>query len=260
MSTEGHLQIQGLRFAYHTRPVLRGIDLAVGRGEILAVIGPNGAGKSTFLKCLNRRLRPLGSVLLDEADTARMDRRALASHFALIPQDSEAAFSFTALEVVLMGRYPRGSSFGPERARDLAAAHRALALAGAHPLADKPFCEMSGGERQKVLIARALCQDPAVLLCDEPTLHLDVRNQVEILALLRALARSRGLTIVFVCHDLNLSVQFGDRFALLLDGRLFALGGREVLSPENVQAVMGVRPTVLDDGQFPVFRYRLPDA
>jgi iron complex transport system ATP-binding protein len=219
--------------AYRGRPALRGVSLAVRGGEVLGLIGPNGAGKTTLLRALDGTLHLTGgAVSLDGVDIARLTPLARARSIAVVPQGLSLPDGFTVAEVVLMGRNPHLPPLGGERPRDHVAATEAMQRVGVLPLADRRVGEISGGELQRVLVARALAQEPRVLLLDEATAHLDLRHQGSVMRLVRRLARE-GLAVVAAVHDLNLASLFADRLALLRGGELVACDvPAAVLTPE----------------------------
>jgi iron complex transport system ATP-binding protein len=249
--------VNDVRFAYRTVPILKGVSLSVKRGEIAAVLGPNGTGKTTFLKCLDHLLKPSGAVLIDGQDVSRFDRRRIAHYFGFVPQERRTDFPYTGFEIVLMGRYAHTRFFARTGARDIETVMEIMETTGTWNLAHRPFSELSGGEKQKIMIARALAQEPPVLLCDEPTLHLDMNSQMNILRILRQQSRQRQTTIFFVSHDLNLAHQFADRFILLSDGKVFAAGDRKILTEETIEAVFKIRPVILRNGNLTVFHFPL---
>jgi iron complex transport system ATP-binding protein len=214
------LTIDGISAAYKGRVVLRNISLCIRAGEVLGLIGPNGAGKSSLLRVIGGTLRPTqGSMRLDGEDLLRMSAVERACHIAVVPQSLHVPEAFTAAEVVLMGRTAHLPRFGRERARDLQVACEAMQRTATWPLAERRMGELSGGEQQRVLIARALAQEPGVLLLDEATAHLDLKHQAAILHFVRGLART-GLIVIAAMHDLNLAAQFADRLALVRHGQV----------------------------------------
>jgi len=229
--------------------VLRDIDLDVRAGERLAILGPNGAGKSTVLRLLAGTLSPdSGKVLLDGADISSLRGTERARRLAFVPQETRVAFDFTVLEIVLMGRSPRLGLLGIEGAHDVEIARQALELTGTAHLAERPISRLSSGERQRVLLARALAQEPDTILLDEPTAFLDLGHQVRIHRLLAGLHRERGTTLVFVSHDLNLAARYADRIVLLASGRVLQDGPpAQVLTPDSVRAAYGVEVRIVDD-------------
>jgi len=239
------IRARGLRFGYDGRPLLADVSLEVARGEIFGVVGPNGAGKSTLARLLLGLLAPAaGDVAIDGHDLSSLSPRARARLVAAVLQDEPLEFPFTALEVVLMGRRARLGPFGFESSADLEAAERAMRDTGVLDLAARPMGELSGGERRRVLIARALAQDTPALVLDEPAAALDVRHVLELFALLDARKRA-GAAVVVVVHDLNLAAQWCDRVALLVAGAPAVVGPvDEVLTPERLGAAFGVEVTV----------------
>jgi iron complex transport system ATP-binding protein len=227
------------------RDVLRGVDLAVHAGEVLGLVGPNGAGKTTLLRVATRVLASeRGAVRVAGRPLASFSRRELARQLAVVPQDVQVPFPFRVAEIVLLGRTPWVGPLAFESREDLARAEAALAQVGVAQLADRSVLEISGGERQLVMVARALAQDPAVLLFDEPTAFLDLRHRLEVLAILRRLAAA-GRAAVVVSHDLELAARFCDRLALLAGGRILASGTpAEVLTPALLRAAYGVEAQV----------------
>lgn len=218
------LRLSDVRFSYR-QPVLTGISLEVRAGEVLALLGPNGAGKSTLLAVAAGALTPQsGMVTLGDAPIRQFARRDVARRIGLVTQASELQFPLTALEYVLAGRFARVSAFGFDSPRELAAAMKALEATDAAHLAARFFDELSSGERQRVVLARALAQEPQVLLLDEPTANLDLAHQSSLLALVKRLARERQLGAVVVTHEINLAAEFADRVALLKNGTLHAQG------------------------------------
>lgn len=237
------LVIEGVVCGYGSREALRDATLSVGRGEVLGVLGPNGSGKTTLLRAISRALKPwVGAVLLDGRDVYLMSEEELAKEMACIPQESTLPFGFRVLDVVLMGRNPYLGRLRWESEKDFEIAKRAMEEVGVWHLADRRFNELSGGEKQRVIIARALCQQPKVLLMDEPTKHLDVSSQIEVMELVRRLCKQEGLTAIMVLHDFNMASKYCDRLLLLDGGRIAAAGTpEEVLTEENLRKVFKVR-------------------
>ena len=241
------LEARQVSFAYNGRPVLQSVNLRVCPGQIVGVIGPNGAGKSTLVKILSRLLRPdRGYVYLGGQDLAQWNHTQLARHLAVVPQAAQLPETFTAWEIVLMGRTPYLGLLGQETATDMAIAQRAMEETNTWHLASRLIGQLSGGERQRVVVARALAQEPRVLLLDEPTLHLDINHQLEILSLIRRLVDRQGLAVLAIFHDLNLAAQFCHELILLHQGRIFAHGRpEEVITVSNIAAVYGTDVAIL---------------
>ncbi len=253
------LSSRGIEFAYNGHAVLHHVDIALRRGDFVALLGPNGSGKTTLLKILCGILPPrAGRVLIEGGDLAALKRRAIARRIALVPQELSVPFAFTVREMVLLGRTPHIRPLLGETPRDRSAVEQALELTGTRVLADRFFGDLSGGERQRVVIAMALAQVlpdpkglrdpsglPAILLLDEPTVHLDINHQVEVLELIRKLNRERGLIVFATMHDLNLASLYFDRLILLNDGCVVTEGTpREVLSKERVENVFGTEVVI----------------
>ncbi|GAB4535252.1 MAG: ABC transporter ATP-binding protein [Anaerolineae bacterium] len=236
------LEAKNLTCAYNGAPVLEDLCMAAHPGEVLALIGPNGVGKSTFLRAMARLLHPRhGKVLLAGRDLWGTARRDVARQLALAPQVHGAEYLITVEQAVALGRAPHRGWLLPLNAQDHKATDRALEQAGLSALRHRRVAELSGGEQQRVILARVLAQEPQVLLLDEPTSHLDLRYQSGILGLVHRLAHRDGLTVVVSLHDLNLAALYADRLALLSDGRLLAVGTpTEVLTPEQLTKVYGV--------------------
>jgi iron complex transport system ATP-binding protein len=250
--------------------VIAGVSLDIAAGEAVGILGPNGSGKTTLLRLLSGAARPFkGQVRLDDADVLTFSRRALARRIAVVPQETSLAFDYTVLEIVLMGRYPHLGTFEVEGPRDLAAAMTALESTGTAAFAERPFRTLSGGEKQRVVIAAALAQldagsatsrkpsrvsfseekipgfESAILVLDEPTASLDLKYQFEIGALLRRIHDERGITVVLSTHDLRFAAALCNRIVLLSQGRVLAQGTpAEVLTPALVGRLFGVDPAL----------------
>jgi iron complex transport system ATP-binding protein len=272
------LRAADVTFSYHALapPVLRGVSLDVPADGFVGILGPNGSGKTTLLRVLAGTRHPSsGRVSLDGVDLSRVSRTAMARRMAVVPQDTHLAFDFTALEVVLMGRYPHLGTFEVEGPRDIAIAREALAATGTGGFEDRLFATLSGGEKQRVIIAAALAQiaggqiswgqavnresGPAaaihdsrpgptisgVLLLDEPTAALDLAYQLEVAALLRDLQRRTSIAVVVSTHDLNFAAALCRTLVLLKDGVVLAAGPTtEVLTAANIRALYGVEAEV----------------
>ena len=218
------VRISALAAGYRGRPVLAGVTLELPPGELVAVVGPNGAGKTTLLRAVSGALPPsTGAVYLDGKELGRLPPRVVARKLAMVEQRPQVGFDFTVRELVELGRLPHLRF--PERLtpRDQAAVERALAEVGLSDLASRRFSTLSGGEKQRAFLAIALAQEPRVLLLDEPTAHLDVRHQLELMELVAQRARA-GLAVLVAMHDLNLAAAFADRMALLVGGKVVAQG------------------------------------
>ena len=236
------LRLTRVTFGYGGQPILQDVSLEVRPGEVVAVVGPNGVGKSTLVKgcCGMLKIAP-GAVAVDGQDLAQMRPRDRARSVAVVPQAAPLPAAFRAFDVVVLGRTPYYGWFDRESGQDRAIARRAMERTSTAHLAHRPVGELSGGEQQRVLIARALAQTPRVLLLDEPTAHLDLRFQDEVLRLVRSLASEEHLAVLLTLHDLNLVARFADRVALLSNGSICKQGlPSEVLTPEVLAPVYGM--------------------
>ena len=235
----------GLHFAYGRTEIIHGIDVTARPGRVLGLIGPNGSGKTTLLRLLHGGLTPArGTVLVDDTPLERLDRRTISRQIAVVVQEAGGETTMSAAEMVLLGRTARLSGFQRTGEGDIATARDALRRVGALHLATRDFAGLSGGEKQRVLIARALAQDAGHLLLDEPTNHLDIRYQHEVLGLLRGLPT----TTVVVLHDLNLAARYCDDVVLLSEGHVAGTGTvEEVLDPQLLTEVYDIGVRRVDD-------------
>ncbi len=235
------VEVHDLCFRYRNGRVLDGISFTIEAGEILGVMGPNSAGKTTLLRLLSRVLVPEeGKIFLFGCDLTTVTRREVAQTVAVVPQEFQVAFPFTVEQVIAMGRYAYARGIGLETAEDRQAAARAMDATRTTHLASKYLDQLSAGEKQRVVIARALAQQPRLLLLDEPTAHLDISHQREILSLLTRLKVERGLTIIVVSHDLNAAAACADRLLLLKEGMVLTVGlPEEVMRSEIVEDAYG---------------------
>lgn len=230
--------------------MLDAVSLEARPGQVTGLIGPNGSGKTTLVRVASRSLAPrAGSVTVAGSDPYSLPARHSARLVAVVPQEVIPAFSYSVLEMVLMGRTPYQSIWGGSRLDDWAQARLAMNAVSVEGLEDRPYDELSAGERQLVILAQALAQDAPVLLLDEPTAHLDVRHMVEILTVVRESARSSQRTILAIFHDLNLASAYCDRIYALDSGRVVAAGDPlNVITSELLRDVFGVQAEVLTAG------------
>ncbi len=234
-------EVENLRLAYGHNTVIEDISFRVTQGEIVGLIGPNGSGKSTMIKALSRVLNPQsGRILLDGNNISGIPRSELARSMGVVPQTPILPSSFTAFEIVLMGRNPHLGLLRYESEQDMAITWQAMARTATQSLAERRVGELSGGEIQRIVIARVLAQQPETILLDEPTANLDISHQLEILDLIKMLCRENSLTVVITLHDLNLASQYCDRLILIHNGLVHAHGTpEEVINQANIKDVYG---------------------
>ena len=245
------LEVRGLRAAPGGREILHGIDLEAHSGQMVGLIGPNGSGKSTLLRCICRALQPTGgAVLLDGTGLEQMNLRQSAQKMAVVAQHNAYAFDFTVEELVLLGRTPHKRPLERDTSADRRIAAQALAQVGLAGFGPRSYATLSGGEQQRVILARALAQQTPCLLLDEPTNHLDIKYQLDMLDLVRGLGR----TVLAALHDLNLAAAYCDWLYALQDGRLVGSGApQDLLTPAFIRRVYGVDAQVQQlDGQLAV--------
>lgn len=234
------------RYAPDGPLVVNGVSVRLAAGALVGILGPNGSGKTTLLRLLSGTRRPsAGRVMLGDQSLDRLSRRDVARRIAVVPQETELAFEYSAIEIVLMGRHPHLGVFTVEGPDDLRIAREALAATGTADLADRPFHELSGGEKQRIVIAAALAQSAALLLLDEPTASLDLGYQLEVSSLLLRLNQDHGVTMAISTHDLNLAASICRELILMRDGKVLASGPTDtVLTPENVRRLYDVEADV----------------
>lgn len=238
------LKIRDIEFSYGSDPILKDIRMELERSEMLAIVGPNGVGKSTLIRCIDLILTPnKGSILLDGQDIKRINRTEVAKRMGYVPQNASQSFPATVYDTILIGRRPhlgwRSSEKDNEKILDV------LELLGIEDLAMKDFNDLSGGQQQKVMIARALAQEADILLFDEPTSNLDIRHQLEVMEITENLIREKGISVIMAVHDLNLSARYADKVIMMYKGGIYRAGDPvSVLSMENIKNVYGVEVEV----------------
>jgi iron complex transport system ATP-binding protein len=235
------IEVKELNCAYDARPVLKGLTFAVERGSFFVVIGPNGSGKTTLMRVISGLVRFDADELSILGRPLRSyGRKSLARRVALVPQMTTVVFPFTVVETVLMGRSPHLGMLGFEQDRDFEIARESMAFTRVEHLAQRKLDQLSGGELQRVFIARAVCQEPQIILLDEPTASLDLGHQVRVMDLMEQLKEERNVTVMMVSHDVNLAAMYGDRLLLLKEGRTVTLGKpREVLTFAQLEEAYG---------------------
>ncbi|AKG54046.1 Vitamin B12 ABC transporter ATPase component BtuD [Dehalogenimonas sp. WBC-2] len=235
------IDVEDITLAYGNNEVVRNISFCMLPGEMVGLVGPNGSGKSTIIKSLSRILTPVrGRILANGADIAGIGRRDLAKLISVVPQTPWLPSAYTAFEIVLMGRNPHLGTFQYESDQDLSIAWQAMVRAGVHQFAERRISELSGGEIQSVLIARALAQETEGILLDEPTANLDIGRQIEVLDLIKEECHQRNLTVIAAIHDLNLAAHYCEKLVLIKKGEIYAFGTpREVITSDNICHVYG---------------------
>jgi iron complex transport system ATP-binding protein len=252
------LKVQDVVFRYSSTTILNEVSLELNKSEILGIIGPNGAGKSTLIRCINKILHPQdGLITLDGNSIGDMTHMEIAKSIAYVPQNSSNPFPATVFDTILMGRRPHsGWRSSPS---DLKKALEILELVGITDLAMRDFTELSGGQQQKVVLARALAQESKALLLDEPTSNLDIRQQLETMDIVRSLVQARGISSIMAIHDLNLAARYADRILMLKKGSIFQVGDPfSVLTVENVREVYGVESVIKEEDGRPYIVPKYP--
>jgi len=241
-----NITIKSLTFGYNGSMILDGLNLVVEDSEVLGLVGPNGSGKTTLIKCMDKILKPKGSILIDGRDIDTVSRTELAKRLGYVPQSSSTPLATTVFDTVLMGRRPhiswRVSDSDLDKVADI------LELLHLEYLAMRDFSQLSGGQKQKVLIARALAQEPEVLLLDEPTSSLDMKHQLEVMETISSLVKEKKISAVMALHDLNLASMFVDKLAILKGGKIYAAGEPiDLLNAKNIRDVYGVEAVVMNN-------------
>ena len=232
------LSVQGLEFKYPSNKVLNNISFSLEKGECLAILGTNGTGKSTLLKCINRILKPQkGTVIIDNTNIEQMSNIKLAQKIGYVSQSNQS-FRTTVFDTVLIGRKPYIK--WDVTKNDLEIVNKAIKMLELERFSLRYVDELSGGEFQKVVIARALAQEPEILMFDEPTSSLDLKNQLEVINIIKKVVKNKNISAIVTIHDLNLALRFADKFILLKDGQIFAAGGVEIITSENIEQVYSV--------------------
>lgn len=246
------VQVDNVKFSYGPKEVLKEISFDADAGEVIGIMGQNGCGKTTLLKCINGSITPTsGSVHLDGEDTSLMSKKDIAKKMAFVMQSASMTFPFTVFETVMMGRYAHQSTLSVENELDLEVVHQAMKDTGVLDFKDRPINELSGGERRRVLIARALAQEPEVLLLDEPTLHLDINHQFDLLELVRKLANEKGLLVLIVTHDLILASRYCNKLIFIEKGKIMDMGDtKRVATAGNFREIFEIITEVTEDPRF----------
>ncbi|MDD3753208.1 MAG: ABC transporter ATP-binding protein [Methanobacterium sp.] len=238
------LSVNKVEFSYGSVPVLRDVNFEVTKGDFISILGVNGSGKSTLMKCINRILKfKEGVIMVEDRDIKKMKNIEIAQKIGYVPQNSETGY-VTVFDAVLLGRKPYIK--WDVSSRDMELTEKVLELMGLEDYSLRYINELSGGELQKVVIARALVQEPQLLLLDEPTSDLDLKNQLEVMQIIKEVSTTQNIASVVVMHDINLALRYSDKFIILKDGQVFTTGGKEVITPEIIKDTYGVDVHVTD--------------
>lgn len=243
------LNVSSLFFSYGEGNAVDDVSFDAEQGEVIGIIGQNGCGKTTLLKCINTLLRPSGgTVMIEDVNVLSMPRKEVARNIGVVSQHSTIIFPYNVLDMVMMGRYPAKNSLETYNSKDLDIVKRSMAETGVEGFAERTIDELSGGERQRVLIARALAQEPKIMLLDEPTLHLDVNHQFDLMELIRRLATERNMLVIIVTHDIMLAARFCDRLIMMEHGKIVSSGmTKDVLTEDNLSKVFEIEAKVSYD-------------
>jgi iron complex transport system ATP-binding protein len=243
------IAINKLCYNYGTAKVLEDINLNIHENKFYGVIGPNGSGKTTLIRNLSRGLFPQkGTIYLDGCDITDTSNRELARRISYVPQNTHIEFEFSVMDIILMGRSPYLKRLQSESKKDIDIVKNAMVITNTWQLRNKNIGEISGGERQRVIIARALSQQAKIMLLDEPVSQLDIHHQIEILRIIKKLTEEKRLTAILSLHDLNLAAQYSDQLILLKKGRVFKQGSpQDVITEENIKEAYGIKIRVIED-------------
>lgn len=238
------LSVDGLSFSYPSHPVLHDVSFTIDQNDCIAILGTNGTGKSTLLKCINRILKPkAGAVLINGKSSDDLSRLDIAKNIGYVSQ-YQSMTKITVFDSVLLGRKPYIK--WDASAKDLDIVDNALRELGLSAYAMRYTDELSGGELQKVVIARALVQQPKLFLLDEPTSSLDIKNQLDTISVIKQVAQKQNIAVIVTMHDINLALRFANKFILMKDGKIFVTGGKEIITAESIEAVYGVKAMVYE--------------
>ncbi len=244
------LSVQGVSFRYNSAPVLEGVSFELARGKILGVLGVNGAGKSTLLKCVNRILKPTkGSILVNDEDILRLSGTRIARRMGYVPQ-KYSEDSLTVFDTVLLGRKPHIKWAAVKR--DYEIVERILHTMKLDRFALRKVSELSGGESQKVIIARALAQEPDILLLDEPTSNLDLKNQIDVMSLIRNVVQDHDVSVIITMHDLNLAMRYADALLMIKDNTVYSCISTNQVTPEIIHHVYGIDVILAKVNGYPI--------
>jgi len=245
------IDIQGLKFAYTSVPVLDEVTVTIEGPKFVSILGPNGVGKSTLIHCINKILQPTGgTVMIDGESVTDITVKEMAKIVGYVPYSANDSFPLSVVDTVLMGRHPHSTRKSLDS--DLNVVYEVLDKLGILDLAMRPFNELSAGQHQKVMLARGLAQETRILLLDEPTSNLDVRHQLDVAKMLKALSREKDILVIMICHDINIAAKYSDEIILLSGGTIYSTGvPKEVITEKSLREVYGVKSVVIDDDGSP---------
>ncbi len=244
------LYVEGIRFGYNGEITLKDIEFELKRGRVCAILGENGAGKTTLLKCIDGVLKPrVGTVYVEKKNLAEMSKNEIAKYIGYVPQRYSEGM-LTVFDTILLGRKPY-IRWDVSR-MDIGIVEDTIQKMGLENISLKRIDEISGGELQKVIIARALVQQPRVLLLDEPTNNLDIRNQIEVMRIIKEIVAERDMSAVVALHDINLAMRYADDFLILKNGKILSCGGFETITPENIKRAYGIQAEIVNYRDVPL--------
>ncbi len=242
------LRVENLHFSYGKKEVLKGLNFSVGESTVIGIIGSNGSGKTTLLKNISGYLKPtFGNIFIEDRNIRELSIKEKARYISYVPQDIRCDFQFTCYDIVMMGRMPFLRRFQPERKEDKDIVRKCMEMTNTWQFRDTMINQLSGGEKQRVYIARALAQEPKILLMDEPISHLDIKYQIEILSFVRELAK-QGILVIAVLHDINLACQFCNEILIMKDGRIMDLGRpNKVITPRSIKSAFSIDVDLIEN-------------
>ncbi len=242
------LKVENIHFSYGKKEILKGLNFSIQKSGTIGILGPNGSGKTTLLKNISGYLKPTsGNIFIENRNIRNFSIKEKARYISYVPQDVEYGFNFTCYDIVMMGRMPFLKRFQSESQKDKDIVKRSMEMTNTWQFKDTMINQLSGGEKQRVYIARALAQEPKILLMDEPISHLDIKYQIEILSFIRELAQ-QGILVIAVLHDINLACQFCNEILIMKDGRIMDLGRpNKVITPKSIKSAFSIDVDLIEN-------------